>query len=65
MTENIYQRNGYENREEYLLCLSEDYGIDLETVHMLADMLGESEMFDGLISALEDAEGMVEDFEQQ
>ena len=54
--ENVYKENGFENRKEYLKSLSEDYGIDFETVEALADMLGESEDFDGLISALEDSE---------
>lgn len=54
--ENIYQENGYADRDDYLTCLSEDYGISIESVYSLADMLGESEDFDGLVSALEDAE---------
>ena len=54
--ENIYNENGFENRKEYLKSLSEDYDIDFETVEALADILGESEDFDGLISALEDCE---------
>lgn len=53
---NIYKENGYENRKEYLESLSDDYGIDYGTVAMLASMLGASEDFDGLISALEDYE---------
>lgn len=53
---NIYKENGYENRKEYLESLAEDYGLDYETVAMLASMLGASEDFDGLISALEDYE---------
>lgn len=53
---NIYKENGYENRKEYLESLAEDYGIDYGTVSMLASMLGASEDFDGLISALEDYE---------
>ena len=39
-------------------CLSEDYDVPLEAVYALADMLGEEEDFDGLVSALEDAEYM-------
>jgi hypothetical protein len=59
MTEkNIYQENGYENRKDYLKCMSEDYAVPLETVYALADLLGKDEDFDGLICALEDAEGM-------
>jgi hypothetical protein len=39
--------------------MAEDYGVDLETVLVMASMLGSSEDFDGLISALEDiADGM-------
>lgn len=56
MDENIYQQNGYTDRDDYLTCLSEDYVISIEDVYSLADILGESEDFDGLVSALEDAE---------
>ena len=42
------------SREAYLAELAGDYGVDLETVEVLADMLGEIEDFDGLISSLED-----------
>jgi len=55
---NIYQQNGYDSRDDYLQCLADDYNLPLEFVYELADLLGESEMFDGLISALEDAEDM-------
>ena len=58
MTDNAYIQNGYESREHYLQCMSEDCGVPIETVYSLADMIGESEYFDGLVSALEDAEGM-------
>ena len=54
---NIYLQNGYDNRDDYLQCLADDYGIPLDFVHSLADML-KGEEFDGLISALEDAEDM-------
>ena len=50
----IYIENGYENREDYLQCLAEEYDADIETVKALADVLGESEDFDGLVTALED-----------
>lgn len=56
--ENIYQLNGYENREDYLEAMADEYGVPLSVVKDLADLLGESEMFDGLITALQDAEGM-------
>ena len=52
---NVYTENGYKNRREYLDSLSEYMGIDRETVHMMAGLLGPSEDFDGLITMLEDA----------
>lgn len=57
---NVYKENDYKDREDYLKCMSEDYGVPLDVVLSLAEVLGESEDFDGLISALEDAEGMFE-----
>ena len=56
MGENIYQQNGYADRDNYLTCLSEDYGVSIEDVYSLAEMLGENEDFDGLVCALEDTE---------
>lgn len=47
----VYTDNGYENRKDYLDALADEYG---EDVYFLADMLGESEDFDGLVTALED-----------
>ena len=57
--ENIYQQNGYTDRDDYLTCLSEDYGVSIEDVYSLAEMLGENEDFDGLVCALEDIEIMM------
>ena len=55
---NTYQREGYENRRDYLLSLADDTGVDISLVMALADMLGEEEDFDGLVTSLEDyAEG--------
>jgi len=51
----VYQENGYADRAEYLSCMAEDFGIPLDNVQMLADMLGENEDFDGLVTSLEDA----------
>jgi hypothetical protein len=51
---NVYVTNGYKDRDEYLDSLADNWGIDPETVHMLADMLGPSEDFDGLVTELED-----------
>ena len=59
MGKNIYQENGYADRDDYLNCLSEDYNVSIEDVYSLAEMLGENEDFDGLVSALEDIESMM------
>ena len=59
MDENIYKENGYADRDDYLTCLSEDYGVPIENVFSLAEMLGENEDFDGLVSVLEDTECML------
>ena len=45
-----YAANGYKDRDDYLASLADDRGIDLMAVHMIADMLGPSEDFDGLVS---------------
>jgi len=50
----IYQENGYENRDQYLEALSFDYGVDIDVVNSLSSMLGSNEDFDGLISAIND-----------
>lgn len=47
----VYQLNGYKNRKEYLDNLADEYG---ENVYFLAEILGENEDFDGLVSSLED-----------
>ena len=36
---NVYRENGYNDREDYLSCIAEDYGLDLEqVVRPLADL---------------------------
>ena len=55
LAENVYQLNGFANREEYLDELREEYGAEL--VDALTSVLPESEDFDGLISELEDNAG--------
>lgn len=49
-----YEEYGYADRDSYLVGLSEEYDVDVETVFVLADMLGENEDFDGLVCHLED-----------
>ena len=51
---NIYIRNGYDNRKDYLKSLSEQFNIDIESIYALSDMLGINEDFDGLVSSLDD-----------
>ena len=53
----IHTENGYKSRADYLRCMSEEYGVPINTVQMLADLLGENEDFDGLVTALADYEG--------
>lgn len=53
-TVDVYIENGYTSRADYLSCLAEDYGIDLQMVQALADLFGPNEDFDGLVSSLED-----------
>ena len=53
---NPYIEEGYPNRKAYLHGIAEQFGVDYSTVAMLADILGESEDFDGLITSIEDAE---------
>lgn len=54
MTINVYREHGYKNREDYLNSLAEEYDFPIDTVNFLADVLGESEDFDGLVTALQD-----------
>lgn len=49
---NVYQLHGFSNREEYLQHLSEDHGIPIDTVILIAEVLGPEEDFDGLVSNL-------------
>ena len=52
MKHDPYKEAGFESRRDYLESLAEEYPADF--VYALADMLGEGEDFDGLITALED-----------
>lgn len=52
--DNVYEMNGYSNRKEYLYDLADGMGIERATVMALADLLGENEDFDGLVTHLED-----------
>jgi hypothetical protein len=54
----IYRRHGFKNQKDYLQYLSAEYNIPVETVYCVAGTLGNSEDFDGLITALEDIQTM-------
>jgi len=58
----IYSENGFENRQDYLECLADDHGVDMSTVELLSDLLGEDEDFDGLVTSLEDLESLGHSF---
>jgi hypothetical protein len=45
-----------QTRDEYLNDLADDYGLPIHVVQAVANMLGPDEHFDGLISAMEDAD---------
>ena len=49
--ETVYEIAGYKDRKDYLDRLAEDYG---ESVYAIAEVLGENEDFDGLVSHCED-----------
>lgn len=50
----IYIDQGFSSREAYLEDLANTYGVPLDTVMALANLLGPDEDFDGLITALEE-----------
>lgn len=60
---NIYQENGYKSRKDYLQSLAEEYEADYQSVACLAALLGSSEDFDALVSAVEDVAMAQEDGE--
>jgi hypothetical protein len=57
-TMEVLRENGYNSLKEYLQDLADEYDVPYSVVVSLYNFLGESELFDGLISAVQDAEGM-------
>ena len=49
----FYKLNGFKNRDDYLACVAEDFGISIDTVYCLEYILGKDD-FDLLISKLEE-----------
>lgn len=60
---NVYQENGYKSRKDYLQSLAAEYDVDYQSVACLAALLGSSEDFDALVSAVEDMAMAQEDGE--
>jgi hypothetical protein len=52
-------------RKEYLIGLSEEYGVSRSDVFTIASLLGEDEDYDGLISMLQDHADGLGDWEQE
>ena len=50
----IIKEKGYDSIEDYIEQTAEEQGIDTATAEQIAEMLGETELFDGYISSLED-----------
>lgn len=50
----IYEVHGYKDREDYLQSLADEYGVSIDTVKTIAETLGETEDFDGLVTAVQD-----------
>jgi len=51
---NPYKAHGCTNRRDYLEALADSLEIDIKTVLVLADLLGPTEDFDGLVTSLRD-----------
>jgi hypothetical protein len=54
----ILKENGYNSLKEYLQDLADEYNISYSIVVNLYRLLGPEELFDGLVSAIQDIEGM-------
>ena len=52
-TTDTLKEQGYSDLDDYLMSLSTDYGVPVNWVVSLAEMLGENELFDGLPCCLE------------
>lgn len=49
----FYTSRGYEDREHYLNSIAEEYGVSECFVHNMAQILGPSEDFTGLVAVLD------------
>ena len=53
-TQKILERKGYDSLKDYIEQTAEENGVDIILAWELFDLLGETELFDGYISSLED-----------
>lgn len=51
---NLYQERGYTDRLDYLKGIAEEHNVPLNVVVSVADLMGDGEDFDGLVSAVQD-----------
>lgn len=56
--QSIYQQHGFTSRKAYLISLSEEFNVPFHVVREVAFLYGESEDFDGLVSAMHDYEAL-------
>lgn len=52
----VYTDEGYKSRMDYLECLAEDNGAELQLVLAAATVLGPDEDFDGLVTLVQDGD---------
>ena len=53
----IFAEYDCENKTQYLEMLADENDVPLSDVQMLADILGDNELFDGLVTSVEDMGG--------
>lgn len=58
MSDTIYQQKGFKDRMDYLEELALEYNVNLYAVLEVAELMGEEEDFDGLVSMVRDFSGM-------
>jgi len=49
----VLKEEGYKSLEDYFVDISDEFDVPYEDVEALAKLLGENELFDGLLSTLE------------
>ena len=53
-TQKILERKGYTDLKDYIEDMADSNGVDISTAWELFYLLGETELFDGFVSSLED-----------